>query len=70
MPSFRLTGLDLPLDHSAFALREAVLARLRVRDGDLESFTIFRRAFDARKRSDIRLVYTIDAVVAAGVELA
>ncbi len=67
MPSFRLTGLDLPLDHSAFALREAVLARLRVRDGDLESFTIFRRAFDARKKSDIRLVYTVDAVVATGV---
>jgi len=70
MVSFRLTGLDLPLDHSAASLREAVLARLGVRDGELESFTVFRRAFDARKKSDIRLVYTIDAVVADGVVVA
>ncbi len=66
MPSFRLTGLDLPLEHSAAALREAVLARLGVPDAALADFTIFRRAFDARKKSDIRLVYTIDAVVAEG----
>lgn len=56
----RLTELKLPLDHAADALRPAVLQRLGVADGDLLGFSIFRRGYDARKKSAISLIYTLD----------
>ena len=56
----RLTELRLPLAHAEAALREALVRRLGIPDRDLHSFTIFRRGYDARKRSAIQLVYTID----------
>ncbi len=57
----RLTELKLPLDHPEPALRAAIVARLQIADTDLLGFTVFRRAWDARKRSAIHLIYTIDA---------
>jgi len=65
MAMLRITGLRLPLNHDEAALRAAILARLGVADGALQKFTVFRRAFDARKKTDITLVYTIDCEVAA-----
>ncbi|HEY4174712.1 MAG TPA: FAD-dependent oxidoreductase [Rhodopila sp.] len=59
----RLTELKLPLDHSPEALREAVLTRLGVPPDDLLSVTIARRAYDARRRSAIHLVYAVDVVL-------
>jgi uncharacterized protein len=59
----RITELKLPLDHAEPALRAAVLQRLGVADADLIGFSIFRRAWDARKRSAVLLIYTIDAEV-------
>jgi uncharacterized FAD-dependent dehydrogenase len=59
----RLTELRLPLDHPESALRGAVLTRLGIDDGDLQAFTVFRRAADARRRAAIVLTYTIDCVV-------
>jgi uncharacterized FAD-dependent dehydrogenase len=59
----RITELRLPLDHPEEALRMAVATRLGVSSDDLLSFSVFRRAWDARKKSAIKLVYTIDADV-------
>lgn len=59
----RITDLQLPLDHPLPALRQAVLARLGLRETELKTLTIFRRAFDARKKSAIQLVYTLDVEV-------
>ena len=59
----RITELRLPLDHPEDELRKAVLTRLGIKPEDLRSFTVFRRAWDARKKSAIKLVYTIDADV-------
>ncbi|WP_150427692.1 NAD(P)/FAD-dependent oxidoreductase [Dechloromonas sp. CZR5] len=56
----RITELKLPLDHAADALRPAVLQRLGVADGELLGFSIFRRGYDARKKSAISLIYTLD----------
>ncbi len=56
----RLTDITLPLDHPEPALTEAVLARLQVSPAELRSMTVFRRGYDARKKSAIQLVYTID----------
>ena len=59
----RLTEIKLPLDHPAGALDAAVLKRLEIAQAELVRFTLFRRAFDARKRSAIFLIYTVDAEV-------
>ena len=60
----RLTGLILPLQHDEAELRAALLLRLGVEDDALEAFTIFRRAWDARAKNSIKLVYTIDVKLA------
>ena len=59
----RITELRLPLDHDEAALRSAILARLGLRDADLTGFTVFRRAWDARKTSAVMLTYTVDCEV-------
>lgn len=59
----RITELRLPLDHPEEDLRQAVVAWLGIKPDDLLSFTVFRRAWDARKKSAVKLVYTIDAEV-------
>ena len=66
----RLTEVKLPLDHTADALRAAIIARLDIAPDALLHYTIFRRAVDARKRSAIHLIYTLDVQVAeeAGVQ--
>jgi uncharacterized protein len=56
----RLTEIKLPLDHPEEALRAAVLERLRIADADLLSVHVFRRGYDARRRSAIHLIYTLD----------
>ncbi|WIT10929.1 NAD(P)/FAD-dependent oxidoreductase [Paucibacter sediminis] len=60
----RLTELRLPLNHAEDALRPAVLARLGLKDGQLKNFTIFKRSYDARKKSAMVLIYTVDCEVA------
>jgi uncharacterized protein len=60
----RLSNLSLPLDHAPNALEEAVIARLAIAPEALKSYVVARRGNDARKKSAIKLVYTIDATVA------
>jgi uncharacterized FAD-dependent dehydrogenase len=59
----RINELRLPLDHEPQALQAAVLARLGLREHELQAFHIFRRGYDARKKSAIVLAYTIDCEV-------
>jgi uncharacterized FAD-dependent dehydrogenase len=56
----RLTEIKLPLDHPEEAIQKAVLTRLGIAPSDMLSCTIFRRAHDARKKSAILLIYTLD----------
>ena len=60
----RLTDLLLPLDHPPEALAEAICARLEISPAELERFAVARRGNDARKKHAIRLVYSLDLVVA------
>jgi hypothetical protein len=59
----RINELRLPLAHAEPALRAAILARLGLADAELKSFHVFRRGYDARKKSAIVLAYTIDCEV-------
>jgi uncharacterized FAD-dependent dehydrogenase len=65
----RITELRLPLDHSADALRPAIVARLGIPDAELRSFTVFKRSYDARKKSAIVLIYTVDCALADEAEV-
>ena len=64
----RITELRLPLEHAEGALRAAVLARLGLADDQLRELTVFRRAWDARKKSAVVLSYTVDLTLADGVD--
>ncbi len=59
----RVQEIRLPLDHEEPALKAALLKRLGLGDADLVSFTVFKRAADSRKKSDIQLVYIVDATL-------
>ncbi|QAU34563.1 NAD(P)/FAD-dependent oxidoreductase [Janthinobacterium sp. 17J80-10] len=56
----RLTDLQLPLDHSDADLKAAILQRLGIAEKDLIGFTPFKRSSDARKKSAISFIYTLD----------
>jgi uncharacterized FAD-dependent dehydrogenase len=60
----RIHEVKLPLGHAEPALRQAVLKRLGIPAAALTGFTVFKRAWDARKREAIQLIYTIDAEMA------
>ena len=59
----RLTEIKLPLDHPETALKAAVLKRLGIPEHELIRFEIHRRGYDARKRGQIALVYTLDVEI-------
>ncbi|MDP3824184.1 MAG: NAD(P)/FAD-dependent oxidoreductase [Burkholderiales bacterium] len=60
----RITELRLPLDHAESALRLAIVARLGIEDSALKGFSIFKRSYDARKKSAVVLTYTVDCDLA------
>jgi hypothetical protein len=62
----RITELRLPLDHAEPALRAAILARLGIADAALTGYTVFKRGYDARKKTAIVLSYTVDCEVVDG----
>ena len=64
----RITDLRLPLDHAPDALRAAVLRRLGLADADMAALTVFKRSHDARKKSAVLLIYTVDCALAAGLD--
>jgi uncharacterized protein len=59
----RLTELALPLDYPPDALRNAVLKRLQLRDADLLDVQLFKRSYDARKKSAIKFICIVDVSV-------
>ncbi len=59
----RLTEIKLPLDHLEEDLQAAILKRLGIKADELVSFSIFKRSHDARKKSAIALIYSVDVTV-------
>lgn len=59
----RITDLKLPLGHAADALRDAIGARLDLAPGTAFDFTVSRRANDARRKSAILMVYSVDVAI-------
>ena len=65
----RLTEIRLPLDHGPDALERAVRARLKLGKDAKIDVSVARRGFDARKRSAIALIYSLDVTVDNEAEL-
>ncbi len=65
----RLTQIRLPIDHDAEALPLAIQQALGVGPDDVLSWTIARRGHDARRRSAITLVYTVDVELRPGARI-
>ena len=59
----RLTEIKLPLDHDASALEAVIFKRLGIAKQDLIGYSIFRRGVDARKRSAVTFIFTLDVEV-------
>ncbi|MHB1567346.1 MAG: NAD(P)/FAD-dependent oxidoreductase [Acidiferrobacter sp.] len=59
----RIREIKLPLDHSEDALKEAIVRQLHIDDSELLSYSIARRGYDARRRGDVVLVYTVDVEI-------
>lgn len=59
----RLTEIKLPLNHEQSAINAAILAKLAIKAEQLHSVKVFKRGIDARKKTDIQLIYTLDIEV-------
>jgi len=56
----RLNQVKLPLDHSENALQDYVLETLSISEQQLVDIHVFKRGYDARKKNQITLIYTLD----------
>lgn len=61
----RLRELYLPLDHEPDDLGRAAARALGVGEEDIARLHVVRRAVDARRKPDVRLVYTVSLSLAA-----
>ena len=64
----RLNEVKLPLNHEEGELAAAIVSRLGINAADLLDFSVFKRSYDARNKSNILLVYQVDAVLSKGME--
>ena len=59
----RITELRLPLEHPPDALAAAICQRLALKPAELRSFAVYKRSHDARKKSALTFIYTVDVEV-------
>ncbi len=56
----RLNEIKLPLDHTDDELTNAVIQKLMIQPEQLLDLSVFKRSYDARKKSNIKLIYQLD----------
>ncbi|MCC4797209.1 hypothetical protein BCT30_06910 [Enterovibrio norvegicus] len=59
----RINQVKLPLDHSEDALQRYVLEVLSISEQQLVDIHVFKRGYDARKKNQITLIYTLDVTL-------
>ena len=62
----RIREICLPLEHDEAALLYHAAQALRIKASDIASLEIFRRSLDARKKPELRWVYTVDVTLHSG----
>ncbi len=66
--SLRINDIKLSLDHSQADLEIAVIEALGITESDLLEVSVYKRSYDARKKSAIYLIYNIDAFLKGDIE--
>ena len=61
--SLRINDIKLPLDHSQSDLNKALFEALGITEADLLEVIVYKRAYDARKKTAICLIYNLDVVL-------
>jgi uncharacterized protein len=61
--SIRLSNIRLHIDEPELALVERAASALSVRPDDIERWRILRKSLDARDKSDMKYVYSLEVVV-------
>ena len=64
----RINELKLPLHHTAQDLSQAIISKLAIEAAQLLDFTVFKRSYDARKKSNIQLIYQLDVTLSTDIE--
>ena len=59
----RLRDISLPPEHNAHQLQFEAAQMLRVSNSKVKQLRLVRRSVDARKKPDVRIIYTIDVAV-------
>ena len=65
----RLTEIKLPLNHEDGAILDAITKKLGIAADQVLSFNLFKRGYDARKKANIQLIYTLDVEVVNQAEM-
>ncbi len=60
LPMLRLNEVKLPLNHTEADLQAAILKRLGIDAAALTRFSVYKRSYDARKKTAILLIYALD----------
>jgi uncharacterized protein len=62
----RIQQVRLPLDHDDDRMLREVARCLRMAPRDIERVEVYRQAIDARRKTDVKLVYTVDVELRDG----
>src|SRR5688572_6038641 len=66
--TLRIVDIKLPLDHAERDLVAAVADALGIAPTDVRAVHVYKRAYDARRKTAIVLIYNLDVELAADVE--
>ena len=59
----RIRDIALPPEHNAHQLRFEAAQLLRISNSKIRQLKIVRRSVDARKKPDVKIIYTIEVAV-------
>lgn len=60
----RVSNIKIDIDDSIELVREKLCKKLKIRDGEIKYYSIYKESIDARKKNEkISLVYTVDVKV-------
>lgn len=64
----RLNNIELSLDHVDSDLADAIACALEIDVSEIVRHHVFKRSFDARKKTNIKLIYQVDVELVAALE--
>jgi uncharacterized FAD-dependent dehydrogenase len=59
----RITDIALPPEHNAYQLTYEAAKLLKISASKIKQLKLVRRSIDARKKPDVKLIYTVDVLV-------